>query len=104
LNYLKNRVDININHSILKNISADWHLTFQDRNGQFEQFVDNVSQGLVEYKPFILCDLKISWQHSGWTFYGMASNLFDVAYFDIGNVVQPGRLMKLGLVKKIEFK
>jgi vitamin B12 transporter len=104
LNYLKHRLDLNINHEIWKNIQANWHVTYQDRNGQYEKFVDKLSSGLVNYEPFILCDLKIMCNFSGWSIYGSVNNLFNINYYDIGNVVQPGRWLKIGLSKKIEFR
>jgi vitamin B12 transporter len=104
LNYLKHRFDLDLNHSVWRNIEAGWHLSYQDRNGQFEKFVNKVSQGLVEYDPFFLCDLKISWHFSEWLVYGMVNNLFDQHYYDIGNVMQPGRWLKIGVVKKFDFR
>jgi vitamin B12 transporter len=102
-NYLKHRLDLNLNHLIWKNIQANWHVTYQDRNGQFVKYVEKVSSGLVNYEPFIVCDLKILYSFSGWSVYGSINNLFKVNYYDIGNVVQPGRWFKVGVSKKIEF-
>lgn len=104
LNYLKHRVDVNFNHLIWRNIQAVWHFSFQDRNGQFEKIENRASVGLVEYDPFLTSDLKIMWSHSGWNIYGSVNNMFDIEYFDLGNVPQPGRWFKLGIVKKIEFR
>jgi vitamin B12 transporter len=104
LNYLKHRFDLTLIHSIMKNIDADWHLTYQYRNGLYEKYTDNVSQGLVRYQPFLLCDLKISWRNSGWSVFGTINNLFDNRYYDIGNIVQPGRWFKIGVTKNINFK
>jgi len=95
---------LNLNHAIWKNIQANWHVTYQDRNGQYEKFVNNVSTGLVNYDPFIVCDMKISWAFSGWSIFGSVNNLFNTNYYDIGNIVQPGRWLKFGLSKKIDFK
>jgi vitamin B12 transporter len=103
LNYLKHRFDLNLTHSILKNIQANWHITYQDRNGQYEKFIDKVSTGLVNYEPFMVCDLKISWNFSGWSLFGSVNNLFNTSYYDIGNIVQPGRCIKIGITKKIDF-
>ncbi|MFA9390470.1 MAG: TonB-dependent receptor plug domain-containing protein [Prolixibacteraceae bacterium] len=103
LNYLKHRIDIALNHIIWKGIRANWHVAFQDRNGQYEQIVDKVSEGLVDYAPFACTDLKIYWNHKGWNIYSSLNNLFNVNYYDIGNVPQPGRWIKFGLAKKLEF-
>jgi iron complex outermembrane receptor protein len=104
LSYLKQRVDINFSHAIIRNFSVDWHFSYQDRNGQYEKFADKVSQGLAEYDPFFLCDMKISYQNAGWSVYGMVNNLFNHTYFDIGNIAQPGRWIKIGVVKKFGFR
>lgn len=103
LNYLKHQLDLNFNHSVWKNIQANWHVSYQYRNGQYEKFVDKVSVGLVNYEPFMVCDLKIFYNFSGWSLYGSLNNLFNVSYYDIGNVVQPGRWINIGISKKIEF-
>lgn len=103
LNYLKHRLDLNLNHTIWKNIQANWHVTYQDRNGKFEKIVDKASLGLVNFEPFFVCDLKISCNFSGWSIYGSVNNLLNVSYYDIGNIVQPGRWIKIGISKKVEF-
>jgi vitamin B12 transporter len=99
LNYLKHRFDFDLNHSIIKNIYGNWHVNYSDRNGQYEKIVDKVSLGMTNYEPFITCDLKISWIYSGWNVYGSVNNIFDKEYFDIGNIVQPGRWVKIGVSK-----
>lgn len=103
LNYLKHRLDINLNHTIWKDLKASWHVAFQDRNGQYLKIVDTVTEGLLDYDPFTTTDLKIYWNHSGWNLYASLNNIFNVNYYDIGNVPQPGRWIKFGIAKKLEF-
>ncbi len=104
LNYLRHRVDASLRHALIGNIYVTWHLAYQNRNGQYEKIVDGESAGLVDYSPFFTTDVKIFWQYRGWQISGSVNNLFDVQYFDIGNVPQPGRWFRLGLSKKISFK
>lgn len=120
LNYLKHRFDASINHLIWKDIKASWHFAFQDRNGQYEKIIDQevvqddgdgnftskivqASAGMFNYDPFFTADLKIAWNHAGWNIYCVVNNLFNVRYYDYGNVPQPGRWFKFGIAKKIEF-
>jgi iron complex outermembrane receptor protein len=103
LNYLKHRFDFNLSHHIWQNIKANWHVAYQDRNGQFEKFVDQSSVGMRDYEPFWTVDLKIGWQQYGWNIYAEAKNLFDTPYYDFGNIPQPGRWLKIGLAKTIKF-
>lgn len=104
LNYLRHRFDIDLNHSIWKNIYANWHVNFSDRNGEYEKIVDKVSVGMTSYKPFITSDLKIMWNYSGWIVYGSVNNIFNKEYFDIGNIIQPGRWIKIGISKTFNLK
>lgn len=103
LNYLKHRFDLDLNHNIWQNIKMNWHLAYQDRNGQFEKIVDKASVGLVDYDPFVTLDCKIYWQQNSWKIYMMATNLLNVDYYDFGNVQQPGRWLKVGFSKQINF-
>jgi vitamin B12 transporter len=104
LNYLKHRLDLGLSHNLAKNVSASWQIAIQDRFGQYEKFEYSKSVGFVNYEPFMLVDLRLNWTKKGWTVYGAANNLFDISYVDIGNVIQPGRWLKIGVSKKIEFR
>lgn len=103
LNYLKHRFDFNLKHNIWKNISANWHIAWQERNGEYEKFTATQSDGMMAYEPFSTIDLKISWENSGWNIYGEARNLTNITYYDYSNVPQPGRWLKIGIMKTINF-
>lgn len=116
LNYLKHQVDMNLKHTIWRDISASWQFTFQDRNGQYEEIIDQyvevgdgtvsvekVSNGMVDYKPFFTADLKAYWNYNGWNVFTSINNIFNVEYYDFGNISQPGRWIKFGISKKIDF-
>ncbi|MDA3930708.1 MAG: TonB-dependent receptor [Prolixibacteraceae bacterium] len=103
LNYLKHRLDVSLNHSVWKNISASWHFAFQDRNGEYLKYENSQSVGMKDYEPFSTTDIKIIWNHAGWKIYASLNNIFDVEYYDIGNVQQPGRWIKVGVSKRFNF-
>ncbi|MCF8360528.1 MAG: TonB-dependent receptor [Prolixibacteraceae bacterium] len=104
LNYLRHRIDASIRHAIIRNVYVTWHIAYQNRNGQYEKFVDGKSAGLVGYSPFFTTDLKVYWKYKGWQLSGRINNIFDVKYYDIGNVPQPGRWIRFGFSKKFSFK
>ena len=56
------------------------------------------------YPPFWLTHVKIQYQWDKVQFYVSANNLFDVHYFDLGNVAQPGRWIKAGVSLSLKFK
>ncbi|MBN1926233.1 MAG: TonB-dependent receptor [Prolixibacteraceae bacterium] len=103
LNYLRHRIDITVLHSVIKNVYVNWHFAYQDRNGQYEKIVKGQSLGLVDFEPFFTTDFKIYWEFKGWQASCSINNLFDVDYYDIGNVPQPGRWVRFGLFKKLHF-
>lgn len=104
LNYLKNRLDVSLLHKVWRNVDAGWHVAYQHRNGMYEKIVNRESYGMIEYSPFFTADFKIMWQKNSWNIYASVNNLLDKEYFDIGNVPQPGRWVKAGIGKKINFR
>ena len=100
LNYLKHRFDFDLNHNIWQNVKMNWHLAYQDRNGQYS---DYALGKLVDYDPFVTLDCKVYWQQNNWNVYLMATNLLDATYYDYGNVAQPGRWIKVGFTKTFDF-
>jgi len=101
LDHLKHKVNISLSHRILKNVSAMWNLSYQDRNGQYTEYKDGAFGSEVGYKPFWLLDSRINYSRKSFVFYLSAANLFDTHYVDIGNINQPGLWLKAGLSFKI---
>lgn len=96
LDNLKHKLDLEINHRIYRNIKASWRATYQDRNGM--RTLND------EYEPFWLVNTKVYWKTKSTEIYGMASNIFDKNYFDLGTIQQPGRWISFGANYQISFK
>ena len=97
LDYLHNKILFNIEHKIYKNLIASWNLRFQDRNGYYLIYDAQQANDIQKsYKPYTLLDCKILWQHKNLNIFLQANNIFDVRYFDFGNIIQPGRWMSAG--------
>ena len=94
LNHLIHNLNIGIRHMIFHDLSARWNFLYQDRAGHFLRSSDNEQ---VEYKPFLLTDLRIIWQKGGWQVFAEAANLFDREYYDMGELERPGRWIKGGV-------
>jgi iron complex outermembrane receptor protein len=94
LNHLIHKLNLGIKHKIFRDLSARWNFLYQDRAGHFLRSSDNVQ---VEYKPFLLTDLRIIWQKGGWQVFAEAANLFDREYYDMGELERPGRWIKGGV-------
>uniref|UniRef100_UPI003216BB76 TonB-dependent receptor plug domain-containing protein n=1 Tax=uncultured Draconibacterium sp. TaxID=1573823 RepID=UPI003216BB76 len=103
LDNLKHKLVGSVNQQIIRNLSLDLRFVYQDREGTYTKFENKVSVGEVEYDPFLTCDGKLSYQNRGVTVFTSVNNLFDVKYNDIGNVIQPGRWIKIGVSYNVNF-
>ncbi len=92
--YLRNQIKLNINHKIYWKIHANWQFNFQERAGTYLDAISNTEQ---RYKPYLLCNLKISLLLNKVNVFVEASNLFNTKYFDLGNIPQPGIWIKGGI-------
>jgi len=97
LDNLKHKFVSSINQSITKNITIDFKILFQDREGTYTEFVDNYWGNEVEYKPFWLFDAKVNYNLNDLNIFISVNNIFGLSYNDIGNIVQPGRWIKAGI-------
>jgi iron complex outermembrane receptor protein len=96
LDNLKHKLDLEVNHKIWKNLQGSWRASYQDRNG--------MRTTTEPYKPFWQVNTRIMWKTQSTEFYAMATNLFDVKYYDLGTVEQPGRWISLGISHRFDFK
>jgi len=97
LDYLKHKFTARLNHPIYKGISADWSFRWQDRMGGYTKYVNYVKDSEEDYPAYSLLDLKINWKIKNFKVYLSANNLFDISYFDFGNVPQPGFWFSTGI-------
>ncbi len=99
-NYLKNKLNIGVTHTIISNLGATWNFMYQDRMGSF---TDAITSEVVDYDPFWLTDLRLHWTKPQYTIYAEASNLFNTDYVDFGNIRQPGRWVRAGVKINLDF-
>ncbi|MDR1371945.1 MAG: TonB-dependent receptor [Dysgonamonadaceae bacterium] len=89
LDYLRHKAIIGLSHPIYKGLSANWQFRWQDRVGSYTRYEALKPAYEDEYKPFSLLDAKLNWKFDRFDVYLLANNLFDVAYYDLGNIPQP---------------
>ncbi|MCQ2188510.1 MAG: TonB-dependent receptor [Paludibacteraceae bacterium] len=106
LEYLRHKLSASLETRVVKNLNATLSLRYQNRNGSYIKYDENhKSTGeLVDYDPYTLVDLKLSWDAANWSVYAIANNLFNVSYYDLGNIPQPGVWLKAGAKFKIGIK
>lgn len=87
LDYLKHNLNIYLDHNIIKDFSASWTFTWQERNGEY---IDAENGQATAYIPVVLVNLKLLYRIKDLEFNIQANNLLNREYYDIGNIRQPG--------------
>ncbi len=95
LDYLKHKAVLVVQHRVYKHFHASLQAIVQDRAGSFNFYQEGNSTEL-EYPAFSLFDTKLSWQKEYIKVYLDVNNIFNTTYYDIGNIVMPGRWIRIG--------
>ncbi len=103
LDNLKHKVVFIINQEVLRNISLNLNITFQDREGTFSSYSDTGWAAEKKYPPFWLFDAKANYRFKKLNYFVSVNNIFNTDYYDIGNVAQPGVWIKSGISYKFDF-
>lgn len=94
LDYLKHKVDLSLKNRLYKSIYLVWNTSYQERNATY---IDFTTQQEMKYKPVLLCNSKIVWYYRFLQMYFEANNMFDVSYYDYGNIKMSGRWVSAGI-------
>ncbi len=102
LDNLKHKFVGSVNQRLVKNITLDVKMVFQEREGGYTRFEEMQPVGEVSYDPFVIFDGKLTYHKKRFRGFVSVNNIFDTAYNDIGNVLQPGRWLKAGIIYQFE--
>ena len=97
LDYLKHKITVETKITLFKNTGLNWRIIYQDRAGGYISFDNGIFGEELPYRPFWISDLKFFYNYKKHKIYLEISNLFNVEYQDLGNLLQPGRWIRLGL-------
>ena len=92
LEYLRHKLVADVKLPLLTRLTLGMNVRWQDRMGQYTDF----DGAVCDYKPYVLCDARLTWQARNWQLYAEANNLLDTTYHDYGLVTQPGRWLIVG--------
>jgi len=99
LDNLKHKADFSLSHQIFQRVSAQWRLSWQDRNGSYLQYDSETRLASPRsYRPFVLLDARVVWKKGAIELFAEATNLLNTIYYDLGNISQPPRWAKTGIV------
>ena len=101
LDYLQAKINARATQRLGLGFFLNYSITLQDRVGTYM----SVGGEEVNYNPFALVDLKLYYAPAAGIFkrqfpfqaFVNINNALDAAYYDRGNVIQPGRWVSVGL-------
>lgn len=100
LDMLRNKISLQIDHKIWKNLTAGWRILYQERMGTYTEFATGLEK---KYQPFITMDGRLSWKQKSFVFFVQASNIFNSDYIDMANILMPGRWAKAGISMNLDM-
>ncbi len=103
LDNLKHKFTGSVNMDVLANISFDLRCSFQQRDGSYTVYENNDFGNETAYESFWIWDGKLRYHKDKLTVFISANNISNTAYYDIGNISQPGRWLKAGISYQLNF-
>jgi len=104
LDYLKNKITLTLNHSILGKLSASWKVGYFDRSGNYDANT-NPAKGstaiITNYIPYTNLDCRLLWNDKYFDIFGDVNNILDTKYADYGGLTQPGINFNAGVRLKL---
>lgn len=96
MDFLKHKTTLSIAHELAWGVAAAWNFSLQKRNGAFDEAVEKVLTGQKKnFDTILLTNLQLMYRFGNYEVNCSAQNLFDVRYYDYGNVELPGRVLKI---------
>ncbi len=103
LDNLKHKFTGRINQDLFANISIDLRCSYQQRDGTYTVYENNDFGNETAYEPFWIWDGKLLYNKDKLTIFASVNNISNKAYYDIGNIAQPGRWLKAGISYQLNF-
>ncbi|MCF8331555.1 MAG: TonB-dependent receptor [Bacteroidales bacterium] len=103
LDYLKHKLNARFVAGFFNKFTLAMAMTWQDRAGGFLFYENNSYTVEKAYEPFWLVDVELAYHITNFKFTASGINVLNEQYFDIGNVRQPGRWIKLGIQYHFDF-
>jgi iron complex outermembrane receptor protein len=105
MDYLKNKIVFDLQHVLYKSFSISYRVHYHDREGEYLFYNTETGKEVSQqYPSYWLADVRLNYENKNLLVYVDISNLFDVSYFDHGNIIQPGRWFSMGLKMKVNLR
>jgi len=102
LDYLKHKIVVSIDHSVLQNLSASWKVAYLDRSGTYDANKVYGAASIIEnFTPYCMLDGRLNWSHKKFDIYADVNNILNADYADYGGLTQPGTSANIGIRLKL---
>ena len=101
LDYLRHKLNVGVDHSLIANLNLAWNFKYQYREGGY---YDASTKSEILFGSYGLLDVRLYQETPIIYWYVEVANLFNRQYEDIGFVQQPGRWLRVGIKYNISFK
>jgi vitamin B12 transporter len=97
LDYLKWKLTTGITLKMGNRIRFTATLVWSERNGTYTSFDTDQNMVEIDYKPFMVMDVKLLYQSRWFRLIAECTNIFNTEYVDLGSIPQPGAWVKFGV-------
>jgi vitamin B12 transporter len=104
LDFLKWKMTSGFTIKVGKPFQLSTSFVYQERNGSYTSFNQDQQMIEVDYKPFAIVDLKLSYRYKWAILSAECTNLFNQEYFDLSSVPLPGAWYRAGIEINFEGK
>ena len=102
LDYLKHKVVLIIDHAVLNNLAASWHVGYYDRTGNYDaNTVYGAPSVIKNFTPYFMLDGRLSWTQKKFDVFADLNNILNTTYADYGGLTQPGTNVNIGVRLKL---
>jgi len=102
LDYLKHKVVLIIDHAVLNNLAASWHVGYYDRTGNYDaNKVYGAPSVIKNFTPYFMLDGRLSWTQKKFDVFADLNNILNTTYADYGGLTQPGVNVNIGVRLKL---
>ena len=102
LDYLKHKVVLIIDHAVLNNLAASWHVGYYDRTGNYDaNKVYGAPSVIKNFTPYFMLDGRLSWTQKKFDVFAGLNNILNTTYADYGGLTQPGVNVNIGVRLKL---
>lgn len=90
MDHLRHKLDIQSGNAIWRDLSLNWNISIQQREGKFQAFEKGNYLEESKYPVFVIANTNVSWTTENYSIFLKINNLLNQKWFDHSNIPEPG--------------